>query len=189
MVSADQPFEREAPTLRELMERVVDLPPEQAAKVMAAARPAPAAAPPEDATLATTPPMYASWTDFLARTSEQERRRWCAKKAKVANRDRLMSGPPTTRTTCREVLDVLMRAEGRCAFCGSLAVENRPSKPNGAPAPWAPVGRRIGSLGHTVGRIHGGDNTTENLVWSCLWCNVWQDERRMGATDHGGLHL
>jgi len=23
-------------------------------------------------------------------------------------------------------------------------------------------------------------------VWSCLWCNTWKSERRVGAADHGG---
>jgi hypothetical protein len=55
------------------------------------------------------------------------------------------------------------------------------------PLPWASIGRRIGSLGHVISRLHGGTNRLENLAWPCLWCNTWQSERRPGATDHGGL--
>jgi hypothetical protein len=62
-------------------------------------------------------------------------------------------------------------------------------RPDGAPVPWDMVGRRIGSLGHQISRFNGGDNTRENLVWSCLWCNTWLGERRPGATDHGGYFL
>lgn len=131
--------------------------------------------------------MYASWEDFLAKTTAVERRNWSARKAKRANSQRLMSGRPHTRITADDVLAVLAAARGRCAHCGSLAVENRPSTPNGRPAPWAHIGRRIGSLGHRVTRFEGGDNTSANLVWSCLWCSTWPGERIMAASDHGGL--
>jgi hypothetical protein len=79
-------------------------------------------------------------------------------------------------------------ARGRCVYCGSLAVEKRPSKPNGAPAPWAQIGRRIGSFEHCQWRARGGDNDLSNIAWACLWCNTWESERRKGATDHGGFH-
>lgn len=98
-----------------------------------------------------------------------------------------MSGVPLTKVTVEDVLAVLTAAEGRCVHCGSLAVERRPSRADGGPLPWAPVGRRIGSLGHIVGRFHGGANTLDNLAWSCLWCNTWQSERTPGATDHGAI--
>lgn len=133
-------------------------------------------------------PKYTSWGDYLANTTPEERLRWCARKAKVANRDRLMSGKPDTKVTAAEVLAILTTAQGRCHHCQSLAVEGRPSNPaNGAPLPWAPVGRRIGSLDHVVGRAFGGANTSSNLVWACLWCNTWDSERRPGATDHGAI--
>src|SRR5258707_4186324 len=77
-------------------------------------------------------------------------------------------------------------AQGRCAHCGALAVENRPSSPTGVPLPWAQVGRRIGSLEHVRWRYGGGGNDLSNLAWCCLWCNTWPKERRRGATDHGG---
>ena len=40
-----------------------------------------------------------------------------------------MSGIPTTTISADDVWAVLVSARGRCAHCGSLAVENRPSKP------------------------------------------------------------
>ncbi len=132
---------------------------------------------------------YQSWQDFLARTSEAERMRWCAKKAKVANRPRLMSGAPEVRIAAEEVWEVLRRARGRCRHCGSLALERRPSDPRtGAPRPWEHVGRRIGSLEHVEPRIAGGANGTGNLAWACLWCNTWEAERIAEARDHGGYH-
>jgi hypothetical protein len=97
-----------------------------------------------------------------------------------------MSGPPDCTITAADVGEVLQSVKGRCEHCGSLAVEKRPSGPDGRPTPWAPVGRRIGSLGHRVARFNGGSNSITNLCWSCLWCNTWPTERRPGATDHGG---
>ena len=83
---------------------------------------------------------------------------------------------------------VIRKTQGRCVHCGSpLALEGRPSKPNGAPTSWEHVGRRIGSLEHIMMALEGGTNAAENLAWSCLWCNVWHSERVPGATDHGGI--
>ena len=108
--------------------------------------------------------MYASWSAFLDATTPAERRRWCAMKVKTANRERLMSRLPQHRITVADVLAVLASARGRSAhICGSLAVQRRPSAANGAPLPWEHVGRRVGSLGHVVGRFHGGANTPDNL--------------------------
>ncbi len=133
--------------------------------------------------------LFRDWEDFLARTSEADRMRWCAKKAKVANRSRLMSGSPKDRVTPEDVWEVLKRAEGRCRYCGSLAVERRPSDPvTGAPLPWERVGRRIGSLEHVDARVDGGANVVGNLAWTCLWCNTWKCERTKGALDHGGCY-
>ncbi len=87
----------------------------------------------------------------------------------------------------QDVADVLEAALGRCRYCGSLAVEGRPSAANGGPAPWEHVGRRIGSLDHPVSLVLGGRNHITNLAWSCLWCNTWGSERRWGATDHGAI--
>lgn len=134
---------------------------------------------------------------------------WCRIKARTANRPKLVSGRPANRITPWDVIDILIAAQGRCHHCGSLAVERRPSKPNGAPLPWEAIGRRIGSLEHVVPLAgepiilglnegtHGavgmsigprGTNTVDNLVWACLWCNTWPDERVPGAIDHGGYH-
>lgn len=138
-------------------------------------------------TVSAPSPIYTSWDDYLSKTTNEERLQWCRKKAKKANQARLMSGKPTRRITGEDVLKVLIDAQGRCKYCGSLAVELRPSTPSGTPLPWAPVGRRIGSLGHNKARIHGGGNELDNLSWCCLWCNTWQEERRPGALDHGAI--
>ncbi len=132
---------------------------------------------------------FRSWEDFLARTSEAERMRWCAQKAKVANRPRLVSGRPEVQISAEEVWEVLSKAQGRCCHCGSLALERRPSDPRtGAPRPWEHVARRIGSLEHVKSRFDGGINSAGNLAWACLWCNTWPQERRPGALDHGGYY-
>jgi hypothetical protein len=178
---------RVAPTRAELEAVLATLPPEEAEKVRRRTSPAPANPPPEAPATGRPAPRFASWHSYIERTSEAERRRWCAQKAHKANASRLMSGAPKHRVTADEVLAVLTAAQGRCAHCGSLALENRPSTPAGHPAPWAPVGRRIGSLGHRVARFHGGLNTPPNLVWSCLWCNTWPSERVSGATDRGAI--
>lgn len=67
----------------------------------------------------------------------------------------------------------------RIAGCREHALKNRAGDQH--------VGRRIGSLGRRVPRFDGGDNTPGNLVWCCLWCNTWPNERVIGATDYGGL--
>ncbi len=99
-----------------------------------------------------------------------------------------MSGTPQDKITGQQVWAILSAAEGRCTHCGSLAAERRPSAADGGPAQWGDGGRRIGSLGHVVSRFQGGRNAPPNLVWSCLWCNTWPEERRPGATKHSGHH-
>lgn len=177
---------REAPTREELLNFARQLPPEEARELLARARPAPLAPEPDGGRVAGAP-LYASWEDFLNRTTPSERMAWCRAKASKANRPRLMSGPPDVRIVGSDVWAVLENARGRCEYCGSLAVENRPSTADGKPIGWAQVGRRIGSLGHRVARFNGGSNAPVNLSWACLWCNTWPDERRPGATDHGGI--
>ena len=100
----------------------------------------------------------------------------------MANGPRLMSEQPEHRITSDDVLRILEAAEGRCHYCGSLAVEKRP------PGPWNRVGRRIGTLHHAEVRFLGGSNTPDNLVWACMWCSTWplEEERRPGAVDRGG---
>ena len=140
-------------------------------------------------TLPTPPPIYATWEDYLARSSKADRMLRCARAASKANRKRLLSDAPTVRITTKQVWAILENAKGRCAHCGSLAVERRPSNPvTGAPVAWAQVGRRVGSLGHINSRFTGGDNDLTNLIWSCLWCNTWPQERHPGATDCGGYY-
>lgn len=43
-----------------------------------------------------------------------------------------MSGPPDVKITGADVSAVLEAGKGRCEYCRSLAVENRPSAPNGS---------------------------------------------------------
>lgn len=137
----------------------------------------------------TAEPTYTSWADFLAKTTESERWAWCAKKAKVANRPKLMSGRPRHRLTAADVLSVLEDSQGQCCYCGSLCVERRPSDlDTGAPLPWETIGRRIGSLEHREQVVDGGLNVVTNLAWCCLWCNTWPSERTPGAPDHGGTY-
>lgn len=148
----------------------------------------PADRPPESGAVL-PPPVYTSWEDFLARTTERERLEWCRVKAKTANRERLMSGRPERSVTPQEVWQVAEDAQGRCTYCGSLALERRPTGRDGRPLSWAAVGRRIGSLDHLIARVAGGANDPANFAWACLWCNTWETEteRRPGATDHGAL--
>lgn len=141
---------------------------------------------PGSPTLEAPAPAFLSWTDYLSRTPERDRMARCYAAAKKANRKRLLSETPTVRLTAQDVWAVIQAAKGRCAHCGSLAVEGRPSSPTGAPFPWAQVGRRIGSLEHARWRYGGGGNDLSNLAWACLWCNTWPSERRPKALDHGG---
>jgi hypothetical protein len=178
---------REAPTLGEIRQIAEQLPPDQASDLLRRLRPMPPL-PTDDIGDDRPAPVYESWTDYLANTTAAERQQWCRAKAKIANRTRLMSGPPDAKISGDHVWAVLSTAEGRCEHCGSLAVERRPSGPGGRPRAWASIGRRIGSLGHRLARFNGGSNQPSNLCWSCLWCNTWPEERRTGATDHGGHH-
>lgn len=135
------------------------------------------------------PPTYSSWQDYIARTSTGQRLSRCTQIAKRTNRKRLLSPLPRIRLTGADVLSVPMGARGRREYCGSLAVEGRPSDPEtSAPVAWAQAGRRVGSLSHLQRRVDGGDNDIANLVWSCLWCNTWPQARRRGAADHGGYY-
>lgn len=181
--TADQP---EGVTLDQLEARLSLLPKDKADRIRGAIRPAPLH-PAAGAGEPAAQPAYSSWADFMGLTTVAERRAWCKRKAKTANRERLMSGRPANVIDTDTVWTVLAAAQGRCLHCGSLALEGRPSKPNGAPLPWESVGRRIGSLAHLVARVNGGANDLTNLAWSCLWCNVWPGERIVGAIDHGAM--
>ncbi len=95
---------------------------------------------------------FASWGDYLARTSERDRMARCRAAAKKANQKRLLSDAPITRLTAHDVWEVIQAAKGRCAHCGSLAVENRPSGPRGAPIP-----RRKSGVGSAALSMSDGD--------------------------------
>ena len=136
-----------------------------------------------------SPPIFSSWTEYLAGTTYGQRMKRCYAAAKKANRKRLLSPVPDVHLTAQDVWSVIETAQGRCIHCGSLAVENRPSNPaTGAPLAWAQVGRRIGSLEHVKSRFGGGGNGLANLAWACLWCNTWETERRPNSPDHGGFY-
>lgn len=135
-----------------------------------------------------TPPRFASWADFLARTPPSDIRHMCAKRTKKANAERLLSPAPEVRVTAVEVWHILATARGRCVHCGSLCVERLSYSADGKNLPWAHVGRRIGSLEHSQSRFGGGGNDRANLAWACLWCNTWGCERVRRALDHGGLY-
>jgi len=133
------------------------------------------------------PPRWTTWAEYRDAVAPWQVLERCRQSAKRANRKRLLSGRPREQVTALDVLAVFEAAEGRCAHCGSLAVEGRPSGAAGAPALWGQVGRRVGSLEHVVPRFAGGTNERSNLAWSCLWCNTWPDQRAPGATDHGAV--
>jgi hypothetical protein len=177
---------REGPTFEELVQFASQLPADQARALLSRTTPMPFA-PEPDTQVSRPAPIYTSWQDYLRDTEPSQRLQWCRAKARTANRKRLMSGLPDRKITADEVWAVIDDAKGRCEHCGSLALEGRPSGADGRPNPWAPIGRRIGSLGHRLARFNGGSNDSANLGWSCLWCNTWPQERRHGATDHGAV--
>jgi hypothetical protein len=137
-------------------------------------------------------PIFRSWDDFLQRTSASYRKQWLRAKVKFANTGAGFGRPqvwyPKYTLTVDDVWDILCEAKGRCAYCGSLALEKVPVKPSGGLDSWEDIGRRIGSLDHIKPRSSGGDNNRENLCWCCMWCNTWPSERIPGATDHGGYY-
>lgn len=121
-------------------------------------------------------PKYTSWDDFLTRSTHAQRMEWCKAKARRASRS-------STRLTSADVMAVLCNAEGRCCYCGSLAVEKCP------PGTWALVGRRIGTLEHRDALLRGPErNEPGNLAWCCHWCNTHENQRIRGATNAGGLY-
>ena len=186
MPSRGQGRRPETVSRAELEAQIAGLPTDEAAKIRASLRVArpPVPTPPDGET---SKPVYLSWSDYVARTSAAQRRDLCSRKARRANRERLMSGRPAERLVWQDVWSVMEAAQGRCMYCGSLALEGRPSKSNGAPAPWEQVGRRVGSLSHVTARVYGGTTTLDNLGWACLWCNTWPSERVPGSTDRGAI--
>lgn len=164
--------EREAPTLNELRAAVSRLPPDQVQKIMARATPRPAMPPPSSGE--PTPVLYTSWEDYLTRTTPAERRRWCAAKAAKANSFRLMSGRPETTISADDVLAVLEKTHGRCAYCGSLSVERRP------PGLWGDVGRASDPSATGLRASTAAQMSLANLAWCCMWCNTWPEDRIQG---------
>ena len=115
-------YGREAPTWSQPAERLAQLWPSRAERILASVTPAPRRPAPPTGEI---PPMpgYATWTDFLQRSVPGERGHWCVTKARKANRERLMSGRPETRITAEDVWTILEAARGRCArrdCCGSF---------------------------------------------------------------------
>jgi hypothetical protein len=93
------------------------------------------------------------------------------------------------KITSHDVWALIEKAQGRCIYCGSLAVENRPSHPKtGGPLPWEHAGRRVGSLEHINDYPDGRINYLSNLGWACLWCNVHREARLPLSADHGGYY-
>lgn len=134
-------------------------------------------------------PGFSSWGEYLEQVPWSKLKQRCVDTANRANRPRVSAPPPKLRLAGFQVWNIFKNSQGRCAHCRSLAVECRPSSAStGAPLPWEPIGRRIGSLDHLLPRSSGGDNELSNLVWSCLWCNTWPKERRAMAGDHGGFY-
>src|SRR5882757_5196540 len=111
--------QREAPTREEVLRFAGGLAPDEAAALLARTRPAPRVPEPEAAGSAAGPQAYASWEDFLDRTTPAVRMAWCRKKAMRANRSRLMSGAPDVKITGADVRAVLETARGQCEYCGS----------------------------------------------------------------------
>ncbi|GAB3994630.1 hypothetical protein GCM10029992_09680 [Glycomyces albus] len=62
-------------------------------------------------------PIYASWEDYLACTTERERLQWCRVKAKTTNRRRLTSDRRARAVTALDVWRVAEAAQGRCTYC------------------------------------------------------------------------
>lgn len=123
------------------------------------------------------PPIFASWEDYLQRTTLSERMDGCHNKANKANK---RASPVSRRLRGSDVWNVMETAQGRCVYCGSLAVERSPG------GSWGLIGRRIGSLEHLNGNCT--DNDPSNLAWACHWCNTRSDHRHWHALDHGGIY-
>ena len=95
----------------------------------------------------------------------------------------------TDRVTGPDVWAIIEKAKGRCMYCRSLAVEQKPFVDGRRLNRWADVGRRIGSLEHVDPYLlHGGINALSNLGWACLWCNVHNDQRIPFANNNGGFY-
>ena len=136
----------------------------------------------------TEPSVFAGWADYLAGTIPAQRRAMCAGRTARVNEKIRVRATGERRVTADDVWQMVESTEGRCVHCCSLCLQPLPYGPiSRKKLPWAHVGRRIGSVTHLIRLDDGGTNALSNLAWSCLWCNTWQCERVVGATDHGGL--
>jgi len=133
--------------------------------------------------------VFTSWADYLEKVTWPELRSRCYAIADQANGAHRGLAAPPDRLALLTVWQVKSKSRGRCAYCGSLAVERKPLKvdKNGRRR-WKRVGRRIGSLEHRKPRSLGGSNDVENLAWCCLLCNTSPRARLPGAVDHGGYY-
>jgi hypothetical protein len=128
-----------------------------------------------------------SGRDLISKMMRERFKGPCARCGSPPGKPQKCSGEVKLRG--RDIWYLIEQAKGRCIYCGSLAVEGRPSHPvTGAPLSWAHVGRRIGSLEHVESYPDGRINELTNLRWSCLWCNTWPSERHYNAVDHGGFY-
>lgn len=132
--------------------------------------------------------LYMSWADFTGRADPWQIREWCAEKARKANK-RASARGITATIAVADVFDTLLTACGKCAYCGSLAVETIPSGPDGKSLSWYDIGRRVGSLDHVQALVDGGANARANLAWACMLCNSGGPERISGATDRGAIQV
>lgn len=116
-------------------------------------------------------PLYASWEDYVEHTTEQTRRAWLRRKVSKANSVRLLGGRPEGRLRLADAVSLLEEARGRCAACGSLAVEPTPRDVAGKQILGSmALQRRIGTLDHWVPVLAGGSNHLDNLRWCCGRC-------------------
>lgn len=124
-----------------------------------------------DGTIPADGPIYTSWADWCVRTGVTDKRERCRRLTGSANRFRADSGFPRIRLEQWGVWGILKAAKGRCHYCGSLALENRPAAYGGPMNGWDSIGRRCASIDHVLERMKGGDNDLDNLVWCCMSCN------------------
>lgn len=101
----------EAATLAEIEQRLATLSPERADAIRQRLQPIPSRPKPSRGWPVPIR-AYASWEDYLATTTETQRRKWCRMKAKKANRERLISGRPERRLTGYDVWEVIEEARG-----------------------------------------------------------------------------
>jgi 5-methylcytosine-specific restriction endonuclease McrA len=88
--------------------------------------------------------------------TNKELKAYCQDKAEVANR----RAQPKIQWI--DVLLVMAKAQGKCRYCGTYAVER--NLPGINP-------HSVGTLEHIIPVNRGGTNNRRNLAWACLYCN------------------